>query len=176
MECPIILYGVSGPSLLIESTDSMIYTPKSWYATYAHLLVALLPQRQLGLVKFVSGSKILAIQYDRSMVLCVRNTIFCKELITIIIIHRRAALYTWKKRNGSNATYSELIKIFKRADCKNYADEVRRIMQVNESDTDDSSVSGEENYLMEQPQTYPTQSTMDINYYNIKFQNRQSIS
>ena len=30
-------------------------------------------------------------------------------------------------------------------------------MQLSESDTDDSSVSGEEHSQMEQPQTYPTQ-------------------
>ena len=65
--------------------------------------------------------------------------------------YRREALFTWKQRNGSKATYSELIGIFDRAGCKNYADEVRRIAELSDSEADDSSGSGEE-----QPKTYPT--------------------
>ena len=48
-----------------------------------------------------------------------------------------------------------MIRIFERADCKNYADEVRRIVQLSDSETDDSSNSGEEQSQFEQPQTYP---------------------
>ena len=79
--------------------------------------------------------------------------------MTIPCFHiiRREALYTWKKRNGSSATYRRLIKIFERAGCKDYADEVRRIAHISDSETDDSSGSGEEHTRVEQPQTYPTQ-------------------
>ena len=62
---------------------------------------------------------------------------------------------TWKIRNGSKATYAKLIKIFEQADYKSYADEVRRIAHISNSDTDDSSGSGEEHPQIEQPQTYP---------------------
>ena len=69
-------------------------------------------------------------------------------------------MYIWKKRNGSSATYSKLIKIFERADCKNYADEVRRIAQVSDSEIDDSSSgSGEE---QSQPQTYPASKPQSL--------------
>ena len=77
------------------------------------------------------------------------------KLILNLYLHnyRREALYIWKKRNGSSATYSKSIKIFEQADCKKYADEVRRIVQLSDSKTDDSSSgSGEE---QSQPQTYP---------------------
>ena len=70
--------------------------------------------------------------------------------------YRRAALHIWKERNGSKATYTKLIKIFEQAGYKSYADEVRRIAHISNSDTDDSSGSGEEEYpQIEQPQTYP---------------------
>ena len=77
-------------------------------------------------------------------------------------IIRREALHTWKERNGSSATYSKLIKIFERADCKNYADEVRRIAQLSDSETDDSSGSGEEQSRVNQPQTYPSQKPQTL--------------
>ena len=70
-------------------------------------------------------------------------------------------MHTWKKRNGSNATYSKLIKIFEQADNKNYADEVRKISEVSESE-EDSSCSGEEHSQMDQPQTYPTQKSQAL--------------
>ena len=61
----------------------------------------------------------------------------------------------WKQRNGSEATYSELIKIFERAGYKNLADEVRKLTKASDSETDDSSGSGEEQSQTEQPPTYP---------------------
>ena len=64
-------------------------------------------------------------------------------------------MYTWKKRNGSKATYTKMIKIFEQAGYKTYADEVRKIAHISNSDTDDSSDSGEEHPQIEQPQTYP---------------------
>ena len=64
-------------------------------------------------------------------------------------------MHTWKTRNGSKATYAKLIKIFEQAGYKSYADKVRRITQISNSDTDDSSGSGEEYPQIEQPQTYP---------------------
>ena len=72
-------------------------------------------------------------------------------------------MYIWKKRNGSSATYSKLIKIFERADCKKYADEVRRIAQLSDSETDDSSSgSGEEQSQVKQPQTYPASKPQSL--------------
>ena len=68
---------------------------------------------------------------------------------------RREALHTWKQRYGSKATYSKLIKIFQQAGYQHYADEVRKIAQTSDSETDDSSGSGEEQSQIEQPQTYP---------------------
>jgi hypothetical protein len=62
-------------------------------------------------------------------------------------------LYTWKTRNGSKATYAKLIKIFEKAGYKTYADKVRRIAHISNSDTDDSNGSGEEDHP--QSQTYP---------------------
>ena len=61
-------------------------------------------------------------------------------------MHRREALRIWKQRNGSDATYSELIKVFEQAGNKNHADEVRRIC---DSEADDSRGSAK------QPQSYP---------------------
>ena len=60
-------------------------------------------------------------------------------------------MYAWKQRNGSKATYSELMEIFKRAGYRSYADEVKRIAELSDSEADDSSGSEEG-----QPRTYPT--------------------
>ena len=61
-------------------------------------------------------------------------------------------MYTWKQRNGSKATYSELIEIFERADYKSYVEELKRIAEIySDSEGEDSNGSGEE-----QPKTYPT--------------------
>ena len=76
-------------------------------------------------------------------------------------LFRREALHTWKKRNGSNATYSKLIKIFEQAGSKKYADKVRKISELSESE-EDSSSSGEEHSQMDQPQTYPTQKPQTL--------------
>jgi hypothetical protein len=65
--------------------------------------------------------------------------------------HRREALYTWKTRNGSKATYRELAEVFEQAGYRNYADEVRRIANMSDSESDDSSINGKK-----QPKTYPT--------------------
>ena len=64
----------------------------------------------------------------------------------------------WKWRTGSKATYSRLIKIFERAGYKDYADQVRMIIQHSDSETDNSSGSEEEHAYVpqEQPQTYPS--------------------
>jgi hypothetical protein len=64
-------------------------------------------------------------------------------------------LYTWKTRTGSKATYAKLIKVFEQTGYKSYADVVRRIAHISNSDTSDSSGSGEEQPQIEQPQTYP---------------------
>ena len=60
---------------------------------------------------------------------------------------------TWKKRNGSKATYRELAEVFDRAGCKHYADAVRRISNMSDSESDDSMASINRE---EQPETYPT--------------------
>ena len=70
-------------------------------------------------------------------------------------------LQKWKQRNGAKATYSKLMRIFERAGYKNYADEVRKIAQAGDSETDDSS-SGEEQSQTEQPQTYPTNTQQSV--------------
>ena len=70
-------------------------------------------------------------------------------------------MHTWKKRNGFNATYNNLIKIFEQADSKTYADKVRKISELSASE-EYSSGSGEEHSQMEQPQTYPTQKPQTL--------------
>ena len=60
--------------------------------------------------------------------------------------YRREALHIWKRKNGSDATYSKLIEIFERAECKEYADKLRKIVQLSNSKTVHSS---------SQPQVYP---------------------
>ena len=47
------------------------------------------------------------------------------------------------------------MKLFEQAGCKDYVDEVRRIAQLGDSETDDSSGSDEDLSQMKQPQTYP---------------------
>jgi hypothetical protein len=72
-------------------------------------------------------------------------------------IIRREALHIWKRKNGSGATYSKLVEIFERAGHKDYADEVRRIIQPpSNSKTYDSS---EEH---SQPQTYPVSEPQSL--------------
>jgi hypothetical protein len=63
--------------------------------------------------------------------------------------YRREALHYWKRRNGLKATYSKLKMIFERADCKEYADGVRKIVELSNNKTDDSSEE------QSQPQVYP---------------------
>ena len=65
-------------------------------------------------------------------------------------------LQTWKQRSGSKGTYKKLIRIFEHAGYKRYADGVRMIAQDSDSETDDSSGSGEEHSPVEQPPTYPS--------------------
>ena len=60
-------------------------------------------------------------------------------------------MYAWKQRNASKATYSELMEIFERAGYRGYADEVKRIAELSDSEADASSGSVED-----QPRTYPT--------------------
>ena len=64
-------------------------------------------------------------------------------------------MYTWKQRNGSKATYDELIDIFERAGFRSYADDVRNIAaaDLNDSEGEDSNSNGSGE---EQPKTYPT--------------------
>ena len=49
-----------------------------------------------------------------------------------------------------------MIKIFERADCRKYADEVRRIINISDSEVDTDSSGGEQQQpQVEQPQAYP---------------------
>ena len=64
-------------------------------------------------------------------------------------------MQTWKQRTGSKATYSKLIKIFERAGCQSCAHRVKRIAQLSDSESDDSSGSGEEQSQVEQTPAYP---------------------
>ena len=68
-------------------------------------------------------------------------------------------MHTWKQRNGSKATYNRLIKIFERAGYQDCADKVRSIAQLSDSETDDSSGSGEE---QSQPKAYPSHNQKQI--------------
>ena len=72
------------------------------------------------------------------------------------ISYRREALHMWKIKNGSGATYSKLIEIFERADHKNYADEVRRIVQLSNSKASHSSAEHS------QPQVYPASEPQSL--------------
>ena len=65
----------------------------------------------------------------------------------------------WKQRSGSKATYSRLIKIFERAGYQDCADKVRSTAQLSDSETDDSSGSGEE---QSQPKAYPSHNQRQI--------------
>ena len=69
-------------------------------------------------------------------------------------------MHTWKQRNGTKATYRKLTRVFERAGYHCYADEIRRIAQFSNSETesDDSSGSGEEQSRPEQPTYPPTKS------------------
>ena len=67
---------------------------------------------------------------------------------------RREALKLWKQKFGSNATYRTLIRAFERAGYKQYADQVKQVIQPQDSDTDDSSCD-EDSFPLPQPHTYP---------------------
>ena len=69
----------------------------------------------------------------------------------IFIIHRREALYLWKQRLGSEATYQKLISIFEQADFQICAEIVRTIICEDESEVDDSDYDEP----IPQPETYP---------------------
>jgi hypothetical protein len=70
--------------------------------------------------------------------------------------YRSEALLIWKRKNGSNATYSKLIGIFEQAECKTCADAVLRIVQPCNNKTNDLS----EEYS--QPQTYPVSEPQSL--------------
>jgi len=52
-----------------------------------------------------------------------------------------------------------LIEIFERAGYRSYAEEMKKIAQLEGNDSD---VSGKEHSQMEQPQTYPTQKAQAL--------------
>ena len=66
--------------------------------------------------------------------------------------YRREALYIWKQRLGSEATYQRLMNVFERADFQIFAEIVRSIICEDESEADDSSDYDEP---IPQPETYP---------------------
>jgi hypothetical protein len=68
---------------------------------------------------------------------------------------RREALYIWKRKLGSEATYQRLINIFEQADFQNYAEIIRNIACEDESEEDDSN-SSDYDEPIPQPETYPS--------------------
>ena len=68
---------------------------------------------------------------------------------------RRKALRLWQQKLGSDATYNELIRAFNRAGYKQYADNVKKIVQYHNHDDSDSSCS-EDSFPSPQPETYPS--------------------
>ena len=62
----------------------------------------------------------------------------------------------WKKQLGIEATYRKLMDVFKFAGYKNYADIVKSVASVGDSDTDESSYSddSDRDYPLPQPPTY----------------------
>ena len=68
------------------------------------------------------------------------------------ILHRREALYVWKQKLGSDATYQRLMNIFERAGFQNCAEIIRSLVCEDESEEDDSSDYDEP---IPQPETYP---------------------
>ena len=68
----------------------------------------------------------------------------------------------WKQRTGSKATYSRLIKIFERAGYQNYADKVSQLACLSDTESEDSSGSGEEQTQQEQPPTYPSSQQQQV--------------
>ena len=67
--------------------------------------------------------------------------------------YRREALYIWKRRLGSEATYQRLMNVFERADFQIFSEIVRSIICEDESEADDSSDYDEP---IPQPETYPS--------------------
>jgi hypothetical protein len=67
--------------------------------------------------------------------------------------YRSEALLTWKRKNGSNATYTKLIGMFEQAERKTYADAVRRIVQPCNNDFSEEH---------SQPQAYPASEPQSL--------------
>jgi hypothetical protein len=69
---------------------------------------------------------------------------------------RREALYIWKQKLGSEATYQKLINIFERADFHNCAEILKNIIACNEDESEeDDSSSSDYDEPIPQPETYP---------------------
>ena len=65
--------------------------------------------------------------------------------------YRREALYIWKRKLGSEATYQRLINVFEQADFKNYTEFIRNILCEEEGEDDDFS---DHDDPIPQPETY----------------------
>ena len=94
---------------------------------------------------------------------CTIGLHFCKKYTIVVspymymyhVIFRREALILWKQKLGSSATYNELIRAFERAGYKEYADNVRKVVQPQDYDDEmDSSSSDEDCFSSSQPPTY----------------------
>ena len=70
-------------------------------------------------------------------------------------------MHYWKQRNGTKATYRKLTSVFQQAGYQSYADEVGRINQLSDSETDDSSGSGEEQSQPEQLTYHPLTKNLE---------------
>ena len=68
---------------------------------------------------------------------------------------RRKALRLWQQKLGSDATYNKLIGAFNRAGYKQYADNVKKIVQYHNHDDSDSSCSEDSFQSVTQPETFP---------------------
>ena len=84
------------------------------------------------------------------------HVVYMYVVLPSVLFLRRAALVKWKEKVGSSATYNKLIGVFERAGYKNYADIVRKVVHVSDSEADDSSGSDDSlKFPLPQPQTYP---------------------
>ena len=128
-------------------------------------LVELLIQWQNGKVGFLRNQLMLQVStqniqeiwsYKRKISIhsawhCL-NDLFINSISFFLLIFRREALYIWKRKFGSDATYQRLISVFEQADFQNCAEMVKSIVCEDENEVDDSSDYDEP---IPQPDTYP---------------------
>lgn len=87
---------------------------------------------------------------------------------------RREALSQWKQKFGCNATYNKLSGVFERAGYQQYADTVRKLVQPQYSDEDDSSCD-EDPFPLPQPLSYPNLKSPSPVQLPLPFQSYQFV-